>query len=151
MNTGKKVVDRIDDIIHNHRLAASIYTSIQLGIQSKSIHLTGRNAWGVFEYSLNAAIRDIETHPRGKLFRRLLEYGPLNPDDPEKPTSDCETVLSDPECGECVQFIFSHMVNRFKGELAELLAIQPVLGLIEQLRVAGKWSDKVHLYFGETI
>jgi hypothetical protein len=80
-----------------------------------------------------------------------LEYGPPNPDDPEKPTSDGETVLSEPECGECVQFIFSHMVNRFKGELAELLAIQPVLELIEQLRVASKWSDTVHLYLGETI
>jgi hypothetical protein len=79
---------------------------------------------GVFEASLKAAIRDIEEHPRGKLFRRLIEHGPHHPDDPEALVSDGETILSDPECGEAVEFIFSHMVNRFKGELAELLALE---------------------------
>ena len=87
-----------------------------------AVHLDGGKAvWGVFKRSLDAAIRDIETHPRGKLFRRLIEHGPHNPDDPPAPVSDGETVLSDPECGRAVEFIFSLMVNRFKGELAELL------------------------------
>ena len=111
----------------------------------------GKTVWEVFKYSLDASIRNIETHPRGDLFRRFLDYGPPNPDDPKKLTSDRKTILSDPECGECVQFIFSHMVNRFKGELAELLAISPCLKLIKQLQVDGVWPKKVGLYLGDTI
>jgi hypothetical protein len=105
----------------------------------------------VYEFSLNAAIRDIKQHPRGELFRRLIAYGPPNPDAPKLLISDGKTVLSDPECGQCVQFIFSHMVNRFKGELAELLSIAPCITLVKQLSQAGQFSENIELYFGETI
>ena len=107
--------------------------------------------WGVFKQSLNSAIRDIEEHPRGKLFRRLIEYGPHNPDDPESLTSEGESTLSDPECGMCVQFIYSHMVNRFKGELAELLSIEPCLELINRLLKERILPGGIKLYLGDMI
>ena len=47
-----------------------------------------KTIWAVFKRSLDDAIRDIEKHPQGKLFRRLIEYGPHNPDDSESFTSD---------------------------------------------------------------
>lgn len=96
---------------------------------------------------MDAAIRDIEKHPRGKLFQRLIEHGPHHPDDPESMTSDGEGVLSDPECGSCVEFIFSHMVNRFKGELAELLAIEHCINLANQLQL----PDDIKLYMGDMV
>jgi hypothetical protein len=151
MVRSKKTIRQIDAIIHNGLLAESICHSIETGLNAYGVHVMGKTAWDVFKYSLDAAVRDIENHPRGKLFRRFLEYGPLNPDEPEKLTSDGETFLSDPECGECIQFIFSHMVNRFKGELAELLAIAPCLDLIKKSQDAGIWSKKVDLYLGDTI
>lgn len=147
----KKTVRKVDSIIHNRLLAVAICQSIEVGVINSHVHIMGKTVWEVFKYSLDAAIRDIETHPRGNLFQRFLDYGPLNPDEPEKLTSDGKTFLSDPECGACIQFIFSHMVNRFKGELAELLTIAPCLELIEQLQGDGIWAKKVDLYLGDTL
>lgn len=147
----KRAIRQVDSIIHNELLADAICRSIESGVINSHVHIMGKTVWEVFKCSLDAAIRDIETHPRGNLFQRFLEYGPLNPDEPEKLIIDGETFLSDPECGQCIQFIFSHMVNRFKGELAELLAIAPCLELIEQLQGDGIWTKKVNLYLGDTI
>lgn len=147
----KKLINRITEIIHNPLLARDIYRSIEIGLDSSLVNVKGKTVWDVFKYSLDTAIRDIENHPRGDLFRRLIEYGPLDSDRPRQTTSDGETFLSYPECGQAVQFIFSHMVNRFKGELAELLSIGPCLELVEKLQQSKDLSRSVELYFGDTI
>jgi hypothetical protein len=101
-------------IIGNQPLASAIHRSVTFALRCPFVHLVkGKTVRDIFKHSLDAAIRDIEKHPRGKLFRRLIEYGPLNPDAPETLISDNETTLSDPECGSCVEFIYSHMINRF--------------------------------------
>ena len=147
-----KIIEEIASIIHNQPLASAIHKSVASALRCPFIHIIdGNTVWDVFKRSLDAAIRDIEKHPRGKLFRRLIEYGPHHPDDPESLTSDCESTLSDPECGLCVQFIFSHMVNRFKGELAELLAIEPCLELVPQLQKDGLLPKGVNLYWGDMV
>ena len=148
----EKTIDRIASTIHNQRLASAIHESVASALSCPIVHLVdGNSVWDIFKRSLDAAIQDIERHPRGKLFRRLIEYGPHHPDDPESLTSDSESTLSDPECGVCVQFIFSHMVNRFKGELAELLAIRPCLELVHQLQNEGLLSTSVDLYWGDMV
>ena len=60
-------------------------------------------------------------------------------------------VLSDPECGSCVEFIYSHMVNRFKGELAELLALEPCISLFRHCQAEGDLPLNVELYWGELV
>jgi len=148
----KKTIDKIASIIHNQPLASAIYKSVSSALRCPFVYTIGdHTVWGVFKRSLDAAIRDIEEHPRGKLFRRLIEYGPHHPDDPESLSSDSESILSDPECGVCVQFIFSHMINRFKGELAELLSIEPCLELVNQLRNKGLLPESVKLYTGDMV
>jgi hypothetical protein len=122
------------------------------GLECPFVHIIGgKTVDEVFKRSLDAAIRDIEEHPKGVLFQRLIEYGPHNPDVPESLISDHKTTLSDPECGTCVEFIYSHMVNRFKGELAELLAIGPCVTLIQQLRRERHLSSGGQLFWGEMI
>ncbi|TAL70162.1 MAG: hypothetical protein EPN82_05985 [Bacteroidetes bacterium] len=149
MNSTEK---KIASIIGNRHLAFDIHHSISKALSTQNVFLKNCDSvWNVFEYSLNAAIRDIELHPKGKLLKRLIEFGPLNPDDPETLYSDNETTLSDPECGTCIEFIYSHMVNRFKGELAELLCIEPCIDLINILKKTKNYSDNLMLYFGETI
>ncbi len=81
----------------------------------------------------------------------MIEYGPRNPDEPEALTSDDETTLSDHECGSCVEFIYSHMVNRFKGELAELLALEPCVRLIQRLQQERHLPSGIHFYWGEMV
>lgn len=142
----------IASIIHNQPLASAVHTSVASALLCPFARLAvGQTTWDVFKHSLDAAIRDIQEHPRGKLFRRLIEYGPHNPDDPEAPASDGKTILSDPECGLCVDFIFSHMVNRFKGELAELLALEPCIALVQRLQQEGHLSSSTHLYWGDAV
>lgn len=148
----EEVIQDIATIIHNHPLASAIHESVELALRCPNVHTyKGISVWDIFKQSLDTAIRDIENHPRGKLFRRLIEYGPHHPDDPESLVSDGERTLSDPECGECVQFIFSHMINRFKGELAELLSIKPCLDLVKQLQNEGQLPSNAHLYMGDVI
>jgi hypothetical protein len=148
----KKTIEKIDSIIHNQPLASAIHKSVASALSCPFIYIfDGNSVWDMFKRSLDAAIRDIEEHPRGKLFRRLIEYGPHHPDDPESLTSDSECTLSDPECGLCVQFIFSHMVNRFKGELAELLSLEPCLELVHQLQNEGVLPKGVNLYWGDMV
>ena len=143
---------KLASILNSRPLASSIHRSIANALKCPFLHLAGgKTVWEVFQASLNAAIRDIESHPRGKLFRRLIEFGPHHPDDPKALASDGETVLSDPECGTAVEFIFSHMVNRFKGELAELLALEPCIELVQQLQHDGRVPAGAQVYLGETV
>ena len=145
-------VEKIVRIVGNPHLANSLNHSISEAIESPNVHMGGgRDVWSIFETSLKAAIRDIENHELGKLFRRLIEYGPHNPDDPKAPTSDGETVLSDLECAQSVEFIYSHMINRFKGELAELLAMKPLIRLARDLVDAGELPSNIELFFGDII
>ncbi|MBA7706894.1 hypothetical protein ES703_115753 [subsurface metagenome] len=144
--------EKIASTIGNRLLASAIHRSVASALGCPFVYLVdGKTVQDVFKRSLDAAIRDIEEHPRGKLFRRLIEYGPRNPNEPEALTSDDETTLSDHECGSCVEFIYSHMVNRFKGELAELLALEPCVTLVQRLQQKQHLPSGVHLYWGEMV
>lgn len=146
------MVEEITSILHNRPLASAIYRSVASGLGCPVVHLVPANTvWDVFRISLDAAIRDIEEHPRGKLFRRLIEYGPQYPGDGETAASGDERTLSDDECGACVEFITSHMVNRFKGELAELLALEPCIRLVERLQQERHLPSGIQLYWGDMV
>lgn len=148
----QSVEERIAAIIANGRLAAGIVRALGRALDSPVAELvTGASAWDIFQRSLESAIRDIATHTRGKLLQRLLLYGAVRYDEPERLTSDGKTTLSDPECGLCVEFIYSHMINRFKGELAELLAVEPVLDLVQTLVETARLPPSVRLYWGEIV
>jgi len=152
MNRPSHEVEEISLVIGNRPLALAIHRSVASALGCPFVHLVaGKTVWDVFKRSLDAATRDIEEHPRGKLFRRLIEYGPGDPDDPEIVISDGKTTLSDPECGLCVEFVYSHMVNRFKGELAELLALEPCFALVQRLQQEGHFPSGVQLYWGEMV
>ncbi len=143
---------RVATIIGNPLLADAIHESLRAALQHRLVCLAQRGtAWDIFQHSLKSAIRNIEAHERGKLVRRFLRYAPAAPSDPDQHTSDGQTALSDAECGSCIEFIFSHMINRFKGDLAELLALRPVLTLADRLIQNGNLRRDAVLYWGETV
>jgi hypothetical protein len=148
------LIKKIAGVVGHPKLAESIFFSIRSALHSPFVRLDGNgDEWDVFERSLNTAIYDIEAdpHQRGDLFKRLLLYGPHDPDDSIVESSDGKTMLSDSECGACIEFIFSHMVNRFQGELGELLALDPCIRLVEQLKKDGKLPENALLYSGNAI
>jgi hypothetical protein len=142
----------ITSIISNHNLAAALHKSISLGLSNSHVKLLNKNSVKeIFDNLLNEAIRNIEEHPRGHLFKRLIEYGPLNPDEKDISAYKENTILSDEECVSAINFIFSFIINRFKGELAELLAIEPCIRLLENLKEKGEVSKGAFLCFGDYI
>jgi hypothetical protein len=148
----KQEIEAISSFVFNFPLAESLYESIESGLQRQSVHFAGGNTGGdVFKQSLDAAVKDIEDDPRGLLFKRLIRYGPHMDTDPHALTSDGKTILSDPEWGKCVEFIFSYMINRFKGELAELLGVQPCLELMEKLKKENRLPGDIHVYWGDAL
>lgn len=148
----KQEIEAISSFVFNFPLAESLYESIESGLQRQSVHFAGGNTgWDVFKHSLDAAVKDIEDDPRGLLFKRLIRYGPHTDTNPHALTSDGKTILSDPEWGKCVEFIFSYMINRFKGELAELLGVQPCLELMEKLKKENRLPGGLHVYWGDAL
>ena len=142
--------ERITSILGNHLLSSALHKSVLLALRSPLVPLP-KNAtvWDVFKNSLDVAIRDIDNHQRGRLFRRFVEFGPQYHDGME--TKNREGMLTDSECGSCIEFIFSHMINRFKGELAELLALEPCILLIQRLQQKQYLSPNIQLYWGDMV
>lgn len=133
-------------------LATAIHKSVSAALARRpQVNLSAKTVWDVFRRSRDLAIYHIKEHKRGPLFQRLIRYGPSNPDDPEMLVSDNAKTLSDPECGACVQFIYSHMVNRFKGELAELLALKPCIELVQSLQDVNRLPSDIHIHWGELV
>jgi hypothetical protein len=148
----QSTIKYITSIISNYHLGTALHKSISLGLSNSHVKLLNKNSIkGIFNNSLYEAIRDIEEHPRGHLFKRLIEYGPLNPDEKDISKHNENTILSDKECISAVNFIFSFIINRFKGELAELLAIKHCLELLENLKTRGRVSKEAFLCFGDYI
>lgn len=58
--------------------------------------------------ALDAVGRHLESNPRARLLQQLIRD---------------ERDLTDEEIGVALELIYSHMVNRFKGDLAEILSI----------------------------
>jgi hypothetical protein len=155
MTANTDTMQEIEDIssyVFNFPLAESLYESIEAGLRKQSVHFAGANTgWDVFKQSLDAAVKDIEDNPRGLLFKRLIRYGPYTDTAPHESSGDGKATLSDPEWGKCVEFIFSYMINRFKGELAELLGIQPCLELVEKLEKENRLPGGLHVYWGDAL
>lgn len=140
----------LGEIVSNEQLADAVLSSVQTGLDH-SLHLAASTSTSVVQSALNAAIRDINEHQKGRLFQRFLEYGPFGAGDSVESAAENCRELDDTECGTCIEFIHSHMVNRFKGELAELLAIEPCVRLIGDLRTSHVLPEDVEVYFGDTI
>jgi hypothetical protein len=152
LRQNQAAVGRITAITANQDLARDLVEAIVLGQTKPHVRLAKCGpTWDIFRTSLDAAARDIRLHPRRDLFQRLICFGPLNPDEHPSHTSPGEGTLSDEECGQCVEFIFSHMVNRFKGELAEWLALKPCVELVDQLRGSALLPQDTHVYWGDAI
>jgi hypothetical protein len=104
----------------------------------------------IFRRALAASIRDIESHPRGRLFQEFLLKGPYE-DIGEIPARLAGQRLSDADSAAAITFIYSHMVNCFKGAVTELLAARACLHLLRRLQQAGELPQNARLYIGDSV
>ncbi len=131
-------------------LGEDVEASIETAIAAGAVFEGDGDASVVYRRALDASIRDVESHPRGRLFQEFLRKGPYEHED-EIPNELCGQRLADEDVAAAITFAFSHMVNCFKGELAELLALRPCVELVGQLQRNGAIPESARLYLGDSV
>ncbi len=131
-------------------LRADLLASLKAGIRGEAIMPWPREPLGIVRASLAESIRAIEGHPRGELLQRFLRIGPYHGAG-AIPPSEADRFLPDDEVAAAISFIYAHVIRTFQGSLAELLAIEPVLGIVRRLQAAGELPDRARLYVGDVI
>ncbi len=110
----------------------------------------GATPLSVFRSALETSIRNIESHPKGRLLQQFLLKGPYDSED-DIPPDKVDKYVSDEVTTTVIAFIYSYMINCFKGALTELLATGPCLYILKQLQQGGEIPSTARLYSGDTV
>lgn len=146
----ERLADTIGFEILGKTLGRDVRSAIRAALKAGvRFHGPARSS-AIFRNAVDASIREIEGHPRGTLFQRFLRDGPYERPGPI-PRDLAGKRLSDQETASAITFIYSHMVNCFKGHIAELLASRPCSDLVEQLRDRRRLPRPVRLYVGDVV
>jgi hypothetical protein len=150
VNDGRSLAKTASFYFLGRELGRSVRRSLEAAIRAGAVLAHTGGPLSMFRDALAAAIRDIESHPRGRLFQRFLSIGPF--ERPGRvPARLRRQRLTDDEVAAVITFIHSHMVNCFKGALAEMLALGPLVRLVSQLRSAGQLPTDARLYVGDAV
>jgi hypothetical protein len=131
-------------------LGKDVKSALRAALPGGVVFASGNDALGIFRQTLSASIRDIESHPRGRLFQDFLLKGPYEKDG-EIPPALAGQRLSDSESAAAITFIYSYMVNCFKGAVAELLAANACSQLLRRLQQDGLLPPNARLYAGDSV
>ncbi len=131
-------------------LGKDVESALQAALEGGAVFQSGADPLFIFRQVLAASIRKIESHPRGRLFQEFLLKGPCE-DVGEIPTELVGQRLSDDESASAIAFIYSYMVNSFKGAVAELLAAKACLHLLKRLQQNGELPANARLYVGDVV
>lgn len=104
-------------------LGKGIEIALQTALSGGAVFHNGTAPLSIFRKALIASIRDIESHPRGRLFQELLAKSPYE-DAGEIPAEMVGKFLSDYETTSVIAFIYSHMVNFFQSSITECLLVK---------------------------
>jgi hypothetical protein len=150
ISISESLADTVDFALLGSSLGKDVESSLQAALSGGAVFSNMHDALFIFRQALTASIRDIESHPRGKLFQQFLLKGPYD-DVGEIPTTLVGQRLSDADVASAITFIYSHMVNCFKGAVTELLAAKPCLYLMRRLQQAGRLPKSARLYVGDSV
>jgi hypothetical protein len=146
----RSIVDSVGFDLIGSDLGNAVEASLQVALKGQAVFANGTDPLFIFRQSLSASIREIETHPLGILFQDFLFKGPYD-DIGEFPAELVGQHLSDADTAAAITFIYSHMVNCFKGAITELLAIKPCMELMKRLLKKNELPGKTRLYIGDSV
>jgi len=144
------LVDSVGFDVIGSDLGEDVESALQVALAGGAVFPNGTDPLSIFRQALSASIRDIESHPRGRLFQEFLRKGPYDGGG-EIPAELVDQRLSDAECASAVTFIYSHMVNCFKGAVAELLAANACSRLLKRLQENRRLPTNARLYVGDVV
>lgn len=127
----------IGGIVGHTGLAQDLAKSIRVGLAEARIN-GGLDPMVIehFYAARDAVTLDVDTHPTGTLLKSLLSE---------------ESERTNAEVVKCLRFIYYHMVNKFKGNLAEFLAIQLCTELVQEWKRAGFLPAETYYVWGNDI
>jgi hypothetical protein len=131
-------------------LARDVRASIETGIAAQAVFEDAGGPEELFRAAVRRAITAIESKDKEDLLPRFLSIGPYVDSGPI-PQQDTHRYLSDQEVAAAVRFIFSSVINSFKGQLAEMLAVGPVVRLTHQLAAANPTETSIKVFAGDTV
>ncbi|MHC4477865.1 MAG: hypothetical protein ACYTEL_19660 [Planctomycetota bacterium] len=131
-------------------LGSDLESSLQNALTAGVVFPAGNSPLSIFRETLARTIDAIETHQRGQLFQEFLLKGPYE-DTGAIPPELMDERLSDAEVASVITFIYSHMVNCFKGAVTELLAANACVRLLKQLQRHSGLPANASLYVGDVV
>jgi len=131
-------------------LGKDVESALQAALAAGVLFAKAGTPLSIFREALAASICAIETHQRGPLFQEFLLKGPYE-DAGTIPLDLVGQRLSDAESATVITFVYSHMVNCFKGAVTELLASNACLRLMKELQQGNKLPAKARLYVGDVV
>lgn len=132
-----RVQDTIARIVGHPDLAEELVTSMRAGLAESPIRgdpdvLVAER----FFAARDAATLDMDSHPTGDLLKALIK-------------EDWEQTNT--KVVRCLEFIYSHMVNKFKGDLAEFLAVRLCTELAQEWKRDGQLPPGAHFIWGSDL
>ncbi len=132
------------------QLGSEVESAVKGALAAGSVFAVGDDPLMIFHKTLEASICNIEGDKRGELFQRFLRDGPYE-EEGEIPTELCGRRLTMAETAAAIGFIYSFMVNSFKGAVTELLAAAACQRLMQDPRVASTLPVAARLYVGDAV
>lgn len=129
-------------------LANDLLKSATIALEAKAVFRGGNEPLEFFRDAVARAITNIDE--RASLLRRFLRHGPYEHDG-DIPPELKGLRLTKQEVSKAITFIYSHAVNCFQGQLAELLAVGPFVQLTEELKASGRLPSHSRVYVGDSI
>jgi hypothetical protein len=149
-DTSKQLADTAGFELLGHAMGKDVESSIIAALEDGAVFLNSSDPPAIFRQALAASIRNIESHPRGTLFQEFLLKGPYE-DAGDIPTEVVNDRISDDNCAAAIAFIYSHMVNCFKGAVTELFAVKSCLDVLGRLQRKGDLPPDAKLYVGDSV
>jgi hypothetical protein len=150
MNGSESLVQSVDFGLIGAGLGKDVKDALKNALAGGAVFSTGADPLTIFRKTLAGSIRNIEQHPRGKLFQAFLLKGPYE-NSGEIPVEMVKQRLSDDECAAAINFIYSFMVNSFKGAVTELLATKACMNLMKHLKETSQLPVDFRLYVGDAV
>jgi hypothetical protein len=150
VSDAKSLADAVGFQLVGSDLGCDVESALNAAMAGGAVFPDGTDPLVIFQKALASSITDIETHPRGRLFQDFLLKGPYE-DSGEIPAELAKERLSDVETASAITFIYSHMVNCFKGAVTELLSTKTSMHLMKRLQRHGQLPSNARLYIGDSV
>jgi hypothetical protein len=132
------------------QLARDVHTTLRKALKEGVVFGTDSTPLAIFRNTVATAIGRIQEDGRAPLFLRFLRDGPYE-DIGRIPDHLKDQRVADSDVSRVIAYIYSHMVNCFKGAIAELLAVRPCVDILRTLQAEGRLSKGARLYVGDAV